>query len=167
MIPRSLLRGESFRKLTQKRIKVFLDHGRLPIDVNPDKIQAVKASLPFVEGYLPNGDELRGITGENDIKDALTKALSFGPKFIVVKLGKKGCWVFSQNFSIKLPGYTVHVIDTVGAGDSFNAGFVYKYLLGETLERCTQFANATAAFKVSKNRLPTSEEVESFISSHQ
>jgi len=155
---------ELLEKLTNMGIRIFLDHGRIPVDVAQKQIQVLKESMKFVEGYFPNIDELTGITDEQDLIKALNKALDMGPKFVAVKLGQKGCRIKSANEDIVIPGYPVKAISTVGAGDVFNAGFITRYLSGKTLNMAGKFANATAAIRVSKNINPTYDQVICYLS---
>ncbi len=147
-------------KLTQMGIRIFFDHGRIPVDVTNDQLQTLKKSMKYVEGYFPNKDELIGITGQQDLTKALEIALQMGPKFVVVKLGKEGCRIKSSKEDIAIPGHAVKAISTVGAGDVFNAGFITQYLSDKPLDIAGQFANAAAAIRVSENRNPTFEDVQ-------
>jgi sugar/nucleoside kinase (ribokinase family) len=148
------------QKLTKMGIRIFLDHGRIPVDVTSDQLQALFKSLPFVEGYFPNQEELIGITGEKDLTLALEKALKLGPKFVVVKLGEAGCRVKTLEQDILIPCKVVKAVSTVGAGDAFNAGFISQYLAGIDLKAAAEFANLVAGIRVSQNRNPYLHEIQ-------
>jgi len=151
-------------KFMNMGIRIFLDHGRIPVDIKQEQMQSLQASMKFVEGYFPNKDELTGITGEQDLTKALNKALQMGPKFVAVKLGQKGCRIKATNEDIEILSYPVKAISTVGAGDAFNAGFITQYLSGKALSTSGKFANATAAIRVSENKNPTHSEVIRYLS---
>jgi sugar/nucleoside kinase (ribokinase family) len=143
--------------------RLFLDHGRIPVTVSPEQRAILIESLGFVEGYLPNEEELFGMTGKNNIEEALKQAIDYGPKIVVVKLGPHGCRVKTKEEDFTIPGHTVHAISTVGAGDAFNAGFITQHLEGKSLRDSAIFANATAALRVSTNKQPTYQEVYDFV----
>lgn len=150
-------------KIKKRAIKIFLDHGRIPVDLSSDKLERLYESFKFVDGYFPNESELLGVTNEKTIERALEKAVNFGQKFLVLKRGEKGCIVKTEKEEIKIDSLKVNVINTVGAGDIFNAAFISQYLDGRSLKDCAKFANKTAAIKISQNFHPTTEEVKKFI----
>jgi len=154
---------ELLKRLTDMGIRIFLDHGRIPVDVTSNQIEVLKKSMKYVEGYFPNGDELAGITGEQDVSKALDLAMQMGPKFVVVKLGKDGCRIKTKSEDIIIPNPTVKAISTVGAGDAFNAGFITQYLSNNSLKEAGKVACATAAIRVSKNTNPTRKEINDFL----
>ncbi len=154
---------EIFQKLKQKGVKIFLDHGRVPVDASEEWISFAFKSLPYVEGYFLNNDEVVDVTKENDIEKSLDKIKSCNPGFIALKLGPEGCRIETQHDSIVVVGHKVKAVNTVGAGDAFNAGFISKFLLGSGLEESARFANALAAIRVSLNYQPSQKEVDDFL----
>lgn len=95
----------------------------------PDEI------LSNVDIILPNKTEVLLLTGCPDINTAI-KTLSKKIPIVTVKLGAEGGLAESGGRRIKLPAPDVNVTDTIGAGDNFDAGFIYAYLKGFTLENC-------------------------------
>jgi len=89
-------------------------------------------------------------TGIDDPVQAAQRLLDFGPEWVVVKQGAAGCTVCTAGGHTQIPGYTVTVQDTSGAGDSFDAGIIYGYLHGWSPQRTGRFANAIGAATVSK-----------------
>ena len=65
-------------------------------------------------------------------------------------LVKKGCWIRSGNKEFTVPAYRVKAIDTTGAGDAFNAGFLYGYLTGKDIETCGKIGNYVASLCIQK-----------------
>ena len=63
----------------------------------------------------------------------------------MVKRGEKGCYVASDEGCYEVPAYKVKVVDTTGAGDAFNAGFLYGLLKGKNLEDCARIGNYLAS----------------------
>lgn len=102
--------------------------------------------LPNVDVFLPNKKELFNLTGKETLRDAFTDLEELA-NTIVVKLGNEGSVLFSNGEPIFQPAFLNHeVVDAIGAGDSFNAGFIYKFLKGHPLETCQEFGNMTGAY---------------------
>lgn len=102
--------------------------------------------LPNVDVFLPNKKELFNLTGKRTLRDAFMD-LGEIANTIVVKLGNEGSVLFSNGEPVFQPAFLNHeVVDAIGAGDSFNAGFIYKFIKGHTLETCQEFGNMTGAY---------------------
>lgn len=105
----------------------------------------IKAILPFVDVFLPNAGELMAMTGVNDITSAAEQFIDLC-ETLVVKCGEDGAMLFSENQKILgKPFSNDLVVDAIGAGDSFNAGFIFKYVRGQPLNECLEFANLMGA----------------------
>jgi len=100
--------------------------------------------LGIVDIFLPNEDEACRITGKPDAETAI-EALAKRVPLVAVKCGKRGSLVEQAGRRWLVPAQSVNPLDTVGAGDSFDAGFLAAYLRGETPEVCAAFGNRTAA----------------------
>lgn len=101
--------------------------------------------LPFVDVFLPNRQELIHLTGQINLKEAV-KQLGEKTNIVAVKLGNEGSLVFHQKKENRLPAYkNEQVVDAIGAGDSFNAGFIFKYIQGKSIEECQRFGNLCGA----------------------
>jgi len=66
----------------------------------------------------------------------------------VLTAGERGCFVASKDFLIHQPGFSAEIVDRIGAGDAFVAGFLYSYLLERNIERAALWGNAMAALKM-------------------
>ncbi|MET0605721.1 MAG: 5-dehydro-2-deoxygluconokinase [Beijerinckiaceae bacterium] len=118
------------------------------------KLQAV---LPLCHVIVGTEEELHIAGGAEDTLVALKNIRKLAPSaLIVAKRGPMGCVCFpgaipaSMEDGVKGPGFPVDVLNTLGAGDGFMAGFVRGYLRDETLEQTSAFANAGGAFAVSR-----------------
>ncbi|HEX2282485.1 MAG TPA: carbohydrate kinase family protein [Thermomicrobiales bacterium] len=81
----------------------------------------------------------------------LAKALlAFGPSVVVLKLGGEGCLVATSEEVQQVAGFSVPVVDTVGAGDSFAPAFIAGWLRGGTLRDCAVLGNAMGALAVTQ-----------------
>ncbi len=67
---------------------------------------------------------------------------------VAIKLGAKGALGFAEGKVCRREPFRVRAVDTTGAGDSFNAGFVYGYLTGKDLSECLSCGNACGALSV-------------------
>lgn len=88
---------------------------------------------------------------------------NLGPKFFIITMGEKGCNVRSKDAEINIPTFKTKVVDSSGAGDAFNAGFINAYLRGYDIYESVKIGNATASFIIEKwgcqTNLPSWEEV--------
>ncbi|WP_025764515.1 carbohydrate kinase family protein [Dyadobacter tibetensis] len=101
--------------------------------------------LPFVDIFLPNRIELLKLTDTQSIDEALKCTDSFA-NTIVVKLGREGSIIHVNGKSNHLPAFlNQQVVDAIGAGDSFNAGYIYRYLQGSNPMECQEFGNIIGA----------------------
>jgi tagatose kinase len=97
---------------------------------------------------MPSGAEARMLTGAADDAAACRQLLALGVPCVVMKEGRQGSTVLTRDGSIHAPAYEVTELDPTGAGDCFDAGFVYGLAHGWPLARCAQFANALGAMTV-------------------
>jgi sugar/nucleoside kinase (ribokinase family) len=89
------------------------------------KKDALLDLLRRIDGVIVNDQEIKMLTGESNLIRAGKKALSLGPKIVILKKGEHGCFLFSNFFHHALPAYpTERVVDPTGAGDSFAGGFM-------------------------------------------
>ena len=116
---------------------------------------ALEKVLRRVDGLLINDAEARQLTGHGNLIAAGRALLGFGPRFVILKKGEHGSFLFSAARSFALPSYPVEsVVDPTGAGDSF-AGGVLGYLAGAGLTgiddvcRGMLYGTALASFTVS------------------
>jgi len=105
-----------------------------------------KKILPFVDIFLPNEAEFMNIAKTDNFEDALKKLEPY-LNTVIVKKGVEGSIMRSSNGEISLkPAYlNADVVDAIGAGDSFNAGFIYKYISGCNINECQDFGSITGA----------------------
>ncbi|MCB0111315.1 MAG: carbohydrate kinase family protein [Caldilineaceae bacterium] len=95
--------------------------------------------LAHTDLFLPNETELRAIAHLDDIPSALA-ALATDSRLVAAKLGPDGALVYSKGQIFRSPSVAVDVVDTTGAGDSFDAGFIYGHLAGWPVAQTVRFA---------------------------
>lgn len=106
-----------------------------------------KSLLPKVNIFLPNEAELMNITDKDNVDDAIDAIVPWLKECAVVKCGSRGSILVRRDGSRNvMPAFLNRtVVDTIGAGDSFNSGFVTGYVRGLALEECQRLGNATGA----------------------
>jgi ribokinase len=112
---------------------------------------------------LPNSRELELITGKSGYRDGAKLLLRNGVKILAVKLGSKGCYVTDGKESHSVAPFKVKIIDTTGAGDAFDAGFLYGLLNRMNLREAATIGNFVASRCImaigARTGLPTLEEL--------
>ncbi len=104
-----------------------------------------KMLLPFVDVFLPNEKEIMAITNTNDVGEAASKLLSFS-KAIIVKMGNKGSRAYMGNKVVESEAFKNNsIIDAIGAGDSFNAGFISQFIKNASIAKCLDYGNIMGA----------------------
>ncbi|MCW5719668.1 MAG: ribokinase [Devosia sp.] len=88
-----------------------------------------------VDIFLPNQEEARALTGREDPREGLAILAQHFP-IVALKCGGDGAMLAMDGKVISLPSPQVRVIDTTGAGDAFNAGFLNAWLDGAEPEAC-------------------------------
>jgi sugar/nucleoside kinase (ribokinase family) len=105
--------------------------------------------LKYVDIFFPNDREAKKIARTEDLSRALNLLAGLA-KVVVVKRGSGSAICRSGDEQWSLAPPSVKVVDDVGAGDTFDAGFIHSYLLGAKLEDCLAFANIAAAYSVTR-----------------
>jgi len=143
-LQRSLQSGlcDLFRDAKAKGLSTSLDTNDDPDDRWQGGLEAV---LPFVDILFPNEREAKKIAGTDDLEQAIFK-LSQICRFVVVKLGARGAIVRTSSAEWKRKAVEAHCVDPVGAGDSFDAGYIHRYLQGATPQECLAYAAIAGAF---------------------
>lgn len=117
----------------------------------------------FVDLLEASPEELELLTGIQEPEEAAAALLEAGVSWVAVKRGSDGCYLASAEGAVSVPAFPVEVVDTVGAGDAFDAGLIAARIEGMPLEQAARFASAVAALTCrgvgSVAAQPTREEV--------
>ena len=101
--------------------------------------------LPHVDVFLPNETELVLLSGKNSMEEAI-ESVKEHANILVIKRGNKGSLVYNNGELTELPAFlNRNVVDAIGAGDSFNAGFISKFINGNSIAECQKYGNLTGA----------------------
>jgi sugar/nucleoside kinase (ribokinase family) len=112
---------------------------------DPDMLEWVGAALPHADYFLPNDEQLLGLTGASTLEDAAAALLERGVGCVAVTCGADGALVATAGGTRRVPAFQVDVVDTTGCGDAFSAGFLTAVLGGRTPEEAAVIGNAAAA----------------------
>jgi sugar/nucleoside kinase (ribokinase family) len=127
---------------------------RTSLDTNWDAegrwMRDLQPCFPYLDFLFMNEDEAHMVTGSSDPAVAAGVVRAGGVRTAVMKLGGRGCAIYTDEGEIVCPAYNVDVKDTTGAGDCFVAGFLSALLRGEDLAAAGRFANAVGALSVQK-----------------
>lgn len=122
-----VLQLKVLQQVRQPRL-VLADTMDLWIGTQRDELLAL---LPRLDGLVLNDSEAKLLSEEENLIRAGSKVRQLGPKFVIIKKGEHGSFLFSQDGVFVLPGYpTPEVIDPTGAGDSY-AGGIMGYLASD------------------------------------
>lgn len=103
--------------------------------------------LPKISVFMPNEKELCALTGKDSLEAAIAEVEPYLGGIMLVKCGSKGSLLVKKDGSRNLlPAFlNKDVVDAIGAGDSFNAGFISAFVKGLSPEECQITGNLTGA----------------------
>ena len=123
----------------------------------PERIEVLRACAgiaDIVTGSKTEFDLIGGYTG-----------IAAPGKIALIRNQADPVLLICDGVEYSIPTYPVTVVNPMGAGDSFDAGFLYAYLGGHDLQECAEFANYCAAYAISQpktRQIPDSESIKSF-----
>ena len=102
--------------------------------------------LPLISVFMPNEKELCALTHTETLEDAIAAVQPY-INTLVIKQGSNGSLMVSKDGARRQQPALLnkHVVDAIGAGDSFDAGFVSQFVAGRSLAECQQYGNMTGA----------------------
>lgn len=154
---------ELLEKLSKETLLSF-DPGMLYVEKGFDELKPI---LERTDILLINESELRLLCNNDydDLKELTLGLLDLGIDTVVVKQGSKGVFAINNSQECFVEAYECEVVDTTGAGDSFNSGFLYSFLKGYGLEKSCQIGNWVASKAIQgfgMEKFPTAKELEEF-----
>ena len=158
------------RAAAQKGVPIFMDAG-------PADVRFPLEKLPTLEVFSPNETECEIFTGihpdtpENCLLAAQKLLERVSARYIVLKLGGRGCYVYDGVSGFIAPSYQTHVVDTTAAGDAFTAGLVLHYLQSGNMNQAAQYGNVVGAITVSRagasTSIPSETEIGAFMEKNE
>ena len=151
---------------TSLDLNLRVDNGEL----DPDFAGALNEILPQVDYLLGSGPEEFAYLGRDNWRENARKLACDG-RVVVARDGSRGSIGFTQgNPEINVPAFKVEVADTVGAGDTYNAGFISAILSGEELMGALRQGNAVSGYEVSHKgarHCPDIQQLDDFFNNHE
>jgi sugar/nucleoside kinase (ribokinase family) len=139
-------------------VPTFFDPGPSTVHIPKPLLERAIASADVLLLTEPEAALLCGMLPREAMASTL---LSLGAPTVVLKLGDEGCLVATADELLHVPSFSVGVIDTVGAGDSFASAFIAGWIRGGTLRDCAILANAMGALTATQRgagtRIPPRE----------
>ena len=134
------------RRLKAAGLTISLDTNDDPADEWQSGVEQI---LPLVDIFLPNEREAQKMTRCFSLSEALDKLTKLVP-LVVVKLGSCGAIACRGAERLSSPAIQTDLLDSVGAGDSFDAGFLHAFVRGQALETCLDSGNLAGALSVTR-----------------
>jgi sugar/nucleoside kinase (ribokinase family) len=133
-----------------KLLEEIKSHGlTVSLDPNDDPAdtwdRCILDAIPYVDVFMPNEREACRVADVQDPEEAIEVLRRLVP-LLVVKRGSKGASAYTATEAWNVPAFPVQVVDAIGAGDSFNAGFLHAYLQGWSTAKCLRFGALTGAW---------------------
>ena len=126
-------------------------------------------AISLSDFVLPSLEDAIILTGLTKPEDIVLNLLERGPKVITLKMGRQGTLLGTVDGIHYFKSFEVDVVDTTGAGDTFDGAFLTAYLRGCPLSECVCFANAAAALAITDcgavKPIPRKSEVDALLSS--
>lgn len=145
----------------------------IPVVLNPAPGKKLDHDLIKHIDYLtPNETETEILTSmkvfdDNTAKEAGLKLLEFGPRNVIITMGKRGAMLVNEEGCKLIPGFKVEAVDATAAGDAFNGGLAFAIASKSSIKDAVRFANAVAALSVTKMgaqpSMPFKSEVDRFL----
>jgi sugar/nucleoside kinase (ribokinase family) len=155
----------ALRWVRAKGMKVVMDGNSHP-DTRLSRAP-VRRAIAALDAFLPNAAEALHLTGETDLTRAIRCLGELCP-LVVVKAGAAGAYAYHHGQLLHVPALKLKPLDTTGAGDSFNAGFLRAWLDGQPLESCLRWGNIVGGLSTqgygATGRKVTVEEVRKYLS---
>ncbi|HEV2351390.1 MAG TPA: sugar kinase [Terriglobia bacterium] len=137
---------EAFAAIKRAGLTISLDTNDDPEDRWEGNLSQV---LELVDVMFVNERECMKLAGTQEVTQAARRLAARVP-LVVVKLGGHGAMARRGQAEWRAEGLAVEAVDSVGAGDSFDAGFVHQYLRGADIETCLRFGNLAGALSVTR-----------------
>lgn len=138
--------AELFKKLKAAGLTISLDTNDDPDDTWQG---GLTEALRYVDVFLPNEREARKIAGTENLEAAVARLAAIVP-VVVVKIGAEGATAQRGKERFTSPAVKANVVDAVGAGDSFDAGFLSQYVRGADLPTCLAAGNLAGALSTTR-----------------
>ena len=112
------------------------------------KCDSLEAMLPHCDFVIPSFDDLQILYPNSSAQDLADRLMGMGAGSVVIKMGPKGCMVAHDGVCTQVSAYPANVVDTTGAGDCWDAGFIAALSRGKDPVAAAKIGCACAAFGI-------------------
>jgi ribokinase len=170
----ALFQLETPLNAVERALAMAREEGAITI-LDPAPAQNLSADmLALVDLLTPNESEALALLGRPPARLSLSDApavadalLVIGVRAVILKLGDQGCYYRDRGRALHAPAFSVAVVDSTAAGDTFNGALAVALAEAHPLEQALRFANAAAALSVTRagaqSSIPSREEVEALV----
>jgi sugar/nucleoside kinase (ribokinase family) len=109
-------------------------------------LEWIAPALPHLDYLLPNDEQVLGFTGADDVVAGCRALVERGVGCVAATCGADGVVVVHGDEEVRVPAFSIDVVDTTGCGDAFSAGFLRGLALGRDRREAAVLGCATAAF---------------------
>jgi sugar/nucleoside kinase (ribokinase family) len=157
-----------FREAKRRGLFTILDPQFPLFSMDTPWIEGMEDLLPWIDLLLCDENEARRITASNELEPAARILLDHGPQTVVIKQGAQGSTLFRPDWQYHQEAIHLgELVDSIGAGDAYDAAFVCGWLHGWPAERCSLFASVAAGKTVTgiggSASMPDFEQVQQII----
>ncbi len=138
-----------FKEAKKRGIKTSIDPQFPLIDLKPPWIKMMESLIQYIDIIMVDENEALNLTGKNNVEDAAEELFAAGFKIIAIKQGAKGVLVKNSTEKQQIPAIPPKkFIDSIGAGDSFDAGFLQGLLEEKDLIIATKMGVTAATMSI-------------------
>jgi len=112
---------------------------------NDGTLNGLKLAMPYVDYFMPSLEEAMEVSKTTSAEDAAKFFLDLGAGACIFKWGAKGSLLATKSGQVRIPAFTIEVVDTTGCGDSYCAGFIAGLSKDWDVEKSCRFATAVSA----------------------
>jgi sugar/nucleoside kinase (ribokinase family) len=134
----------AIKRLKERGLTLSCDVGW---DDTEEWYEGVFELMSHMDVFFMNETEAHHYTRLEKVEDCLRYMGEYG-KQVVIKLGARGAAAVMDGVQYSCTAYPVRLVDTTGAGDSFNSGYLYGFLSGLDIAACLKYGNASGALSV-------------------
>ena len=141
--------AELYQEAKQRGLITCMDPQFPLVPYDPPWMRAMDDLLPNIDIFICDEIEARNLTQKEDLDEAAMVLMDSGPETVVIKQGAEGSTVYQNEFRYHQNAIQLgDVVDSIGAGDAYCAGFIFGTLQNWPLEKRAKFASTAAAFTV-------------------
>jgi sugar/nucleoside kinase (ribokinase family) len=140
---------EVFQEAKRRGLTTAMDPQFPLFAMDPPWMTPLEDILPYIDILLCDETEARNLTALDDLDACAQTLREAGPEIVVIKQGDQGATVYREGWRHHQPPFAPgELVDSIGAGDAFDAGFLLGTLEGWSLERRARFASVAAGFTI-------------------